>query len=146
MYLRNEIFVNVFLYHFEKGKSDSDAAFESFHNWATSGIHKPLTARNSQNICIPSFKLHIKLPLLSSLFDLTFTPFLAPIWWLVAQTLAIVLRGKLCCIESFHCYLVSLLSSPLHLCYSYHADYFILRTFSCGLLHRLQLLLTCESI
>lgn len=38
------MFVNVFLYHFEKGKSaDNYAAFESFSYWATSGIHKPLS-------------------------------------------------------------------------------------------------------
>lgn len=86
------MFVNVFLYHFEKGKRDVQATGlpqeSTNHSAAWKQPQHPLV-RLEPRRC---FTRHLR-PFLS-----------APKWWTVAQTLVIVSANTLlCCIESFHC-------------------------------------------
>lgn len=104
--LRNEMFVHVFLYHFEKGKSLTCRQLRSILTISHLGyLRNPKTTQLHKTAKTSSHRLRLKLLFPSLLFNLTCASLLAPKRRVVAQTLQIVLMSTLlCCIKSFHCY------------------------------------------
>ena len=89
--LRNEMFVHVFLYHFEKGKSLMYRQLRSILTISHLGyLRNPKTTQLHKTAKTSSQRLRLKLLFPSLLFNLSCASLLAPKSRVVAQTLQIV--------------------------------------------------------